>query len=90
MSKYIKIKLSFICYIKTILGNKKRIQNLTFPNGLIYNKENDDIEPISINEFIFLLNSKSDSYKDKKKRQTIKNNDLSLSVPGAGLEPAQP
>ena len=72
------------------LGNKKRIQNLTFPNGLIYNKENDDIEPISINEFIFLLNSKSDSYKDKKKRQTIKNNDLSLLVPGAGLEPAQP
>ena len=72
------------------LGNKKRIQNLTFPNGLIYNKENDDIEPISINEFIFLLNSKSESYEDKKKRQTVKNNGLSPWVPGAGLEPAQP
>ena len=30
------------------IGNKKRIQNLTFPDGLIYNKENDDIEPIRI------------------------------------------
>ena len=36
---------------------------MTFENGGLYN----NIEPISINEFIFLLNSKSDSYKDKKR-----------------------
>ena len=57
------------------LGNlyqKKRIQNLIFPDGLVYNKETDDIEPISKNEFIFIFDLKSTNCADKKERQTIK------------------
>lgn len=37
------------------LGNKKRIQDMMFFNGIIYNKENDDIEPLSKNEFMFFI-----------------------------------
>lgn len=72
------------------LGDKKRIQNLIFLDGLVYSKENDDIEPLSKNEFIFLFNSNSSSSDNKSKRQVTKNNDLSPWVLEAGLEPAQP
>ena len=72
------------------LSQKKRIQNLIFPEGMVYNKENDDIEPISKNDFMFLFNLKSISYKDIKKDNTSKIDELSPWVQEAGLEPAQP
>ena len=69
------------------LGNKKRIQNLIFPDGLVYNKENDDIEPLSKNEFLFVFDLKSMGYKDKEKGQTLNFEDLSTLAPELGLEP---
>lgn len=72
------------------LGDKKRLQNMIFLEGLVYSKEKDNIEPLSKNEFIFLFNSNSNSYDNKNKGQVIKNDDLSLCVLEAGLEPAQP
>ena len=69
------------------LGNKKRIQNLIFPDGLVYNKENDDIEPLSKNEFLFVFDLKSMGYKDKEKGQTLISEDLSSLAPELGLEP---
>ena len=72
------------------LGDKKRIQNLIFLDGLVYSKENDDIEPLSRNEFIFLFDSNSSSYEDTNKKTSHQNGDLSLFVLEAGLEPAQP
>lgn len=72
------------------LGDKKRIQNLIFLDGLVYSKENDDIEPLSRNEFIFLFDSNSSSCEDTNKKTSHQNGDLSLFVLEAGLEPAQP
>ena len=72
------------------LGDKKRIQNLIFLDGLVYSKENDDIEPLSRNEFIFLFDSNSSSCEDTSKKTSHQNGDLSLFVLEAGLEPAQP
>ena len=69
------------------LGNKKRIQNLIFPDGLVYDKENDDIEPLSKNEFLFVFDLKSMGYKDKAKGQTLNSEDLSSVAPELGLEP---
>ena len=69
------------------LGNKKRIQNLIFPDGLVYDKENDDIEPLSKNEFLFVFDLKSMGYKDKEKGQTLNFEDLSTLAPELGLEP---
>ena len=69
------------------LGNKKRIQNLIFPDGLVYDKENDDIEPLSKNEFLFVFDLKSMGYKDKEKGQTLISEDLSSVAPELGLEP---
>ena len=39
-----------------------------------------NIEPLSKNSFMFLFNLKSGECEDKKERQTIKNDDLSLLV----------
>ena len=69
------------------LSNKKRIQNLIFPDGLVYDKENDDIEPLSKNEFLFVFDLKSMGYKDKEKGQTLNFEDLSTLAPELGLEP---
>ena len=59
---------------------------MTFENGGLYN----NIEPIPINEFISYSVWNQQIIKIKKETNRKKNNDLSLSVPGAGLEPAQP
>lgn len=72
------------------LGDKKRIQNMIFMEGLVYSKENDDIEPLSRNEFIFLFDSNSSSCEDTNKKTSHQNGDLSHLVLEAGLEPAQP
>lgn len=67
------------------LGNKKRIQDMLFLNGIIYDKENDDIEPLSRNDFMFLFDLDSITYDDKRKRQVVKNDNLSPLVLEAGL-----
>ena len=72
------------------LSQKKRMQNLIFPDGLVYNKENDDIEPISKNDFMFLFDLESSNYGYKRKDNPSKNDELSCLVLEAGLEPAQP
>ena len=69
------------------LCQKKRMQNLIFPEGLVYNKENDNIEPVSKNEFVFLFDLISENYVDKKKKQVIVSDNLSPSVHPQGLEP---
>lgn len=33
------------------LGHKRQLQNLAFPDGIVWNKETNDIEPLSKNEF---------------------------------------
>ena len=69
------------------LSQKRHIQNLVFPDGLEWNKEKDDIEPLSKNEFLFVYGLKSDDYKEKKHGQTLNSEDLSAFAPEPGLEP---
>ena len=69
------------------LQQKRRIQNLVFPDGLVWSKENDDIEPLSRNEFLFVYNLKSMGYEEKKNGQTLISEDLSALAPEPGLEP---
>ena len=75
---------------KSTLSLKRIIQNLIFPDGLRYNKENEDIEPLSKNEFLFTFNLESSNYEEKEKGQTLKFEDLSLDAPLLGLEPRTP
>ena len=69
------------------LGHKRLIQNLVFPDGIVWSKENDDIEPVSKNEFLFTWGLKSGSYGEKENGQTAENCNLSALAPQLGLEP---
>ena len=49
--------------------------------------EDDDIEPLSKNEFLFVFDLKSVGYGEKEKGQTLISEDLSSVAPELGLEP---
>lgn len=72
------------------LSQKKHLQNLVFPDGLVWDKENEDIEPLSRNEFMFVYDLKSVGCGDKEKGQTLISEDLSALAPPRGLEPRTP
>ena len=63
------------------LSQKKRVQTMIFPDGLVYDKKNDDIEPLSKNEFLFIFDLKSVGYEEKEKGQTLNFEDLSSVAP---------
>ena len=69
------------------LSQKRYIQNMVFPNGLVWSKENDHIEPLSCNEFLFVYGLKSNSYRQKESGQTADFSNLSALAPPVGLEP---
>ena len=69
------------------LGHKRQLQNLIFPEGLVWRKENEDIEPLSVNGFLFVFNLKSTNYKQNKNGQTADFSNLSALAPPVGLEP---
>ena len=69
------------------LPHKRHFQNLVFPDGILYNKENDDIEPLSKNEFLFTYGLKSGNYGHKESGQTDFSTNLSALAPPVGLEP---
>ena len=69
------------------LGHKHTIQNLLFPDGIVWSKENDDIEPLSKNEFLFTYGLKSGNYEQKESGQTADFSNLSALAPPVGLEP---
>lgn len=69
------------------LSQKKHIQDLVFPNGLVWNKEADDIEPLSRNQFFFQYPVSDVLEGIKEKRQTVNFDNLSHFAPELGLEP---
>ena len=54
---------------------------------MVWSNENDDIEPVSKNEFLFTWGLKSDSYGEKENGQTADFSNLSALAPQLGLEP---
>lgn len=71
------------------LGDKQRLQNLMFPEGILFDKKNEHIEPISINQLFEINDIESISYEDIKKELLSKKTEKSPFVPRAGLEPAR-
>ena len=69
------------------LSHKRHLQEVVFPDGIVWSKENDNIEPLSKNEFLFTFGLKSISYGEKEERQACISADLSPLAPPVGLEP---
>ena len=75
---------------KIELGDKQRFQNLLFPKGILFDKENRHIEPLTVNQFFVINPELSMNNECKKKGLSHENTEKSPFVLGAGLEPAQP
>ena len=55
---------------------KERIQNLLFPNGILWDKEIDNYRTIDENSALFLLNRLSMDYKNKKEENSLEDSSL--------------
>ena len=69
---------------------KQQFQNMLFPNGLVYDSENNDYRTPKINSVISYIAYLSRDLENKKSRNSRKKSKNSGLVPGAGVEPAQP
>lgn len=67
------------------LEGKRRLQKLIFPNGFIYDKNNEHIEPKTVNQFFLLNYSFSTNNGNKEKETNSENHHSSLRVLEAGL-----
>ena len=72
------------------LPHKRSLQNLAFPDGVVWDKENEIIEPLSKNEFLFVYDLKSINCEEKENGQTADFDNLSALAPQVGLEPTTP
>ena len=95
LSKYIDYGLSLKDNIMKMwkiasLPHKRSLQKVLFPEGIFFDKETDDIEPVSRNEFLFARCLNPMNYGEKEKGQTLIFEDLSNLAPQVGLEPTTP
>ena len=95
LAKYIDFGLSFKDNLLKMwkiasLSHKRSLQKVLFPEGIFFDKETDDIEPVSRNEFLFARCLNSMNYGEKEKGQTLNFEDLSNLAPPRGLEPRTP
>ena len=72
------------------LSHKRSLQKVLFPEGVYYDKEIDDIEPVSQNGFLFARCLNSVDYGEKENGQTADFCNLSALAPQVGLEPTTP
>ncbi len=77
-----------LCWKNGTYNVKKDVQKLVFPEGVIYDKENESYLTTRTNTFFELTRSISSSLEKNKKGQTSNMLNLSSIVAGAGLEPA--
>ena len=75
---------------KVELGDKQRFQKLLFPKGILFDKENRYIEPLTVNQFFIINPNFSTNYKHKKNGLSHETMKKSAFVPKTGLEPAHP
>lgn len=72
------------------LGDKRRVQNMVFPEGFLYRKEIGDIDPLELHRVFTITDSKSAQKRQNKNGQTSEKSDLSAWAPCLGLEPRTP
>lgn len=64
---------------------KVQLQNLMFPEGILYDRRNDNYRTDKVNLILELTHSFSTSFKQNKNGQTKNNFDLSGLVEGVGI-----
>lgn len=61
-------------------SSKQKLQNVLFPDGIVYDRQNDEVRTPRTNSVMELVRCLSMSFVDKKRGQTVNFNNLSSSV----------
>lgn len=69
------------------LEGRRRLQKLVFPDGFIYDKNNEHIEPKRVNQFFLIKYSYPTGNGDKRKGRTVKNTIRPLEYSKRDLNP---
>jgi site-specific DNA recombinase len=69
---------------------KQKLQNLVFPDGILYNKGKQAVRTTKINSLFAEIPPLKRDLEKKKNGNSIKNCHLNYPVPGTGIEPAHP
>ena len=69
-------------------NQKQRLQKLLFPNGILYSKQNDEVQTLGLNPVMELLTCLSGNYDKNKNGQITNLANLSAVVTSAGFKPA--
>lgn len=90
---YLDESLKLFCNINKMWGlrdysGKQRLQNILFPEGIVYDRKNDRVRTSKTNSVMELVRCLSVSLKDKKSGQKDDFSNLSAPVTPAGFEPA--
>jgi site-specific DNA recombinase len=75
------------CWVNGDYQERQMVQNILFPEGILYDKENDTFRTSNVNKAIELIAGLSSDYTQKKERQINISDDLSPSVARGGVEP---
>ena len=70
------------------IGNRQKVQNLVFPEGIIWEQTNRENLTKIESEAFRIMRSISDSFENEETKKEEKPFDFSSVVAGAGLEPA--
>jgi site-specific DNA recombinase len=76
------------CWSNGDYEERKMVQNILFPEGIIFDKKSDAFRTSQVNVVIDLIAEISANYNQKNRRQVNNNFDLSPSVASTGIEPA--
>ena len=92
LENYINQSLKLLANLNNIWasGNyntKQNLQKLLFPNGIVYDRENDEVRTSKVNVFLELTSCLTGNSGDIKKGQKANSAKLSSLVAGTGLEP---
>ena len=95
LEKAIELSLKYSLKLPELWGSgdlevKRSIQNMVFPEGILYDFKNGNYRTLRTNSIFDLIPLFSTDSKGKKKGTNSKNMSLSRSVLRAGLEPARP
>ena len=77
-------------WIRAGFENKRRVQSLICPQGVVYNKENEVVRTEKVNSLFALIPYSKRVIEENKKGNLEQDYLNSASVPTTGFEPARP
>ena len=77
-------------WVTASFENKQRLQQLVFPDGILYNKKKEAVRTSRVNSLFASIPLLVKVIAENKNGDSMKNRQMSLKVPTKGIEPSHP